>query len=89
MRTLMTISAAALLLAVSGCGGAGSDTPAPAPTTPTPSNPQPLQFTSFVSSQFAQSATGETQTSVEVETTPFTFTDEDPTAFDVVIAAAR
>lgn len=93
LRLLVPLAVIGAGLGLAGCSG-GSDgnmtssTPPPSSTTPgstvTPPAPQATDFTVFVKQQVA--ATSETSSPVDINSTNFTFEDEDnPAAFDDVL----
>ena len=73
-------------ICLSGCSGSDyRDTPAPTPMQPAATQ----DFTAFVVSQYSSTATTETAGPIEVDTTNFTFGDNDnPAAFNSIIATA-
>jgi len=86
-KQLLCITAV-LCAGCGGGGGGGGDDPPPAAMTPPPAA-TPANFTTFVVAQYQPGATTETATPALVDGATFTFTDDNnPNAFDTVIATA-
>lgn len=77
IATLLLVSG----LALSGCGSSNNAPPPAAPPPPPPPPPQAVDFTGFVSEQFAMTA--DDTDPVSVDKTDFEFNDQDdPDAFN-------
>jgi hypothetical protein len=71
-----------------GCSGSNYGR-RPAPSTPPPPGATTVDFSNFVVAQYQPSATNETRAPVQVESTNFTFADDDnPNAFDSLLATS-
>jgi hypothetical protein len=91
MKFNNALTLVAMGIALAACGGSDKDdmmgsTPPPAPPAPVPTN-----FTNFVTVQVTEPiASSPTLTPVIVDAITFSFPDDDnPAAFDAVIAAAQ
>ncbi len=84
-RLRMALLAMATSIAVAGCGGGSSSPPPEEPPPPPPPPPAAIDFTTFVTDQFA--ATADDTDPEPVDDTDFEFNDEDnPDAFSGLLA---
>ena len=84
LKYFKQLSCVAVVLCA-GCSSSNNSRPAAAP----PPGPNTTDFSTFVTAQFLAPALSQTAAPADVESTTFTFADDDnPNAFDSVIATA-